>query len=106
MRALWRRLTCHILLVLFVSCYSIVVQSCAGGHAGQGVSDLMPMVTIPSVPFMMGSTPEEREDGYQLDETLHQSGVARQYRWFEAETRHELALPAYGIDHYLVTNAD
>ncbi|MFQ5693832.1 MAG: formylglycine-generating enzyme family protein [Nitrospinota bacterium] len=64
------------------------------------------MVIIPAGKFIMGSTAEEREYGYKLDETLHKSSVARQNRWFENETRREVALPAYRIDKYLVTNAD
>ena len=54
----------------------------------------------------MGSTPEEREYGYRLDETLHGSTVARRQGWFEVETRQRLDLPAYRIDRNLVTNAD
>ncbi len=64
------------------------------------------MVTIPAGPFTMGSTPAEREYGYRLDETLHGSTTARQYRWFASETRRTLTLHAYRIDRNLVTNAD
>jgi formylglycine-generating enzyme required for sulfatase activity len=64
------------------------------------------MVTIPAGPFIMGSTHAEREYGYRLDETLHGSHVARQYGWFEHETRRVVTLPAYRIDIYPVTNAD
>ena len=64
------------------------------------------MVTIPAGEFWMGSTPEEREYGYRLDETLHGSTVARRQGWFEVETRQRLDLPAYRIDRHLVTNAD
>lgn len=49
--------------------------------------------------------PEEREYGYSLDETLHDSTTARQYRWFESETRRTVTLPAYRIDHTPVANA-
>ena len=65
-----------------------------------------PMVDIPAGEFWMGSTPEEREYGYRLDETLHGSTVARRQRWFEVEIRQRLDLPAYRIDRNLVTNAD
>ena len=54
----------------------------------------------------MGSTPEEREYGYGLDETLHRSTVARRQGWFKVETRRPLDVPAYLIDRNLVTNGD
>ena len=44
-------------------------------HAVQASPPLM--VDIPAGEFWMGSTPEEREYGYGLDETLHGSTVAR-----------------------------
>ncbi len=64
------------------------------------------MILIPAGKFMMGSTPEEREYGYRLDEHLHNSPVARQNQWFEIEQRREVELPAYRIDKYLVSNED
>ena len=64
------------------------------------------MVTVPAGDFWMGSTPEEREYGYRLDETLHGSTVARRQRWFEVETRRRLDLPVFHIDRNLVTNSD
>lgn len=64
------------------------------------------MRLIPSGSFAMGSTRAEREYGYRLDETLHDSNVARTYGWFERETRRVVTLPDYRIDVYPVTNAD
>jgi formylglycine-generating enzyme required for sulfatase activity len=61
------------------------------------------MISVPAGPFLMGSTPEEREFGYGLDEARG-SGAARQYRWFENEIRRRLDLPAYRIDPDPVTN--
>lgn len=63
------------------------------------------MVIIPAGKFKMGSTPEEREYGYKLDESLHKSSVARRNKWFENERRREADLPAFRFDKYLVTNA-
>jgi Sulfatase-modifying factor enzyme 1 len=63
------------------------------------------MVLVPAGPFIMGSTPEEREYGYQPDEQRG-SSVARGNRWFEHETRAIRKLDAYLIDDYPVTNAD
>jgi formylglycine-generating enzyme required for sulfatase activity len=76
----------------------------AACHAVQASPPLM--VDIPAGEFWMGSTPEEREYGYRLDETLHGSTVARRQGWFEVETRQRLDLSAYRIDRNLVTNAD
>ncbi len=65
-----------------------------------------PMVIIPAGFFLVGSTPEEREYGYQLDETLHKSTAARQYGWFEKEvSQRRVSLPAYRIDRTPVTQA-
>ncbi|MGQ4810197.1 Formylglycine-generating enzyme [Candidatus Entotheonellaceae bacterium PAL068K] len=64
-----------------------------------------PMLVIPAGPFVMGSTPEEREYGYSLDETLHGSTTARRFRWFASETRRQITSPSYAIDRHPVTNA-
>lgn len=84
--------------LMLVSC---LLTTCHAGQASQPQ-----MVTIPAGEFWMGSTAEEREFGYRLDETLHGSTVARRQGWFEVETRRRLDLPAYRIDRNLVTNAD
>ena len=73
-------------------------------QAEQSTSETM--VTIPAGVSWMGSTPEEREYGYRLDETLHGSTVARRQQWFEVETRRQIDIPEYRIDRNLVTNAD
>ena len=75
----------------------------ASGPSGGDIS-LTPMVLIPAGSFIMGSTPEEREFGYRLDEELHKSSVARQNRWFEIEERREPSISGYLIDLYPVTN--
>ena len=56
----------------------------AACHAGQASQPQM--VTIPAGEFWMGSTAEEREYGYRLDETLHGSTAARRHRWSHSPT--------------------
>ncbi len=50
----------------------------------------------------MGSTPQEREYGYKLDETRG-SSAARDYQWFNNETRHKVSLKTFYIDKTPVT---
>jgi formylglycine-generating enzyme required for sulfatase activity len=87
---------CIALVWLVLLCYSTL-------HAAAVVAPT-PMVSIPAGPFIMGSTSAERAYGYRLDETLHGSITARQYRWFAHETRRQVTLPAYHIDRTPVTN--
>ena len=54
----------------------------------------------------MGSTLDEIESGYKLDEDLHKSFAARKYRWFESEKRKKVFVESYFIDTLLVTNED
>ncbi len=95
-----------------LSCLSAIILGCsgfAGSAAGRETPRVLtgtPMVTIPAGSFSMGSTQEERQYGYHLDETLHDSKVARTYGWFEHETRRQVTLPAYRIDRVPVTHAD
>ena len=86
------------LALVLAGCFSV---ACHAGQAGQSQ-----MVSVPPGEFWMGSTAEEREYGYRLDETLHGSTVARRQQWFEVETRRRLDVPGYRIDRDLVTNAD
>lgn len=51
--------------------------------------------------FWMGSTGEEREHAYQLDQ-----GVTRSYGWYEKETRRKAKIGPFCIDRHLVSNAD
>ena len=57
------------LALVLAGCFSV---ACHAGQAGQPQ-----MVSVPPGEFWMGSTAEEREYGYRLDETLHGSTVAR-----------------------------
>ncbi len=64
------------------------------------------MVLVPETDFTAGSTALEREIGYKLDETYHNSTAARKYRWFEVETLKEIHIAPFYIDINLVTNED
>ena len=56
---------------------------------------------VPAGEFIMGSSAEEREYAYALD-----NEVTRAYRWYEKETRMRATTGAYCIDRYPVTNSE
>lgn len=62
------------------------------------------MAPIPAGSFVMGSTAEQREYGYRLDEARG-SFAARRYGWFDNEVLTRPVLHAYWIDESPVTNA-
>lgn len=108
----WCSVVQRLLLGGFGLCCLLSLAQChhTGGaqkphNIASAAGHVTPMVTIPAGPFIMGSTLDEREYGYRLDETLHNSFTARQYRWFASEMRRTVTLPAYRIDRTLVTQA-
>ncbi|RMH23308.1 MAG: hypothetical protein D6698_00010 [Gammaproteobacteria bacterium] len=60
------------------------------------------MALVPAGPFVQGSDRQEREYAYRLDEARG-SHAARQYQWFENESRQTVTLPAFLIDLLPVT---
>jgi formylglycine-generating enzyme required for sulfatase activity len=96
---------CHRLLTCSLVALLVLIAPYGIQALAAKTSALTPMVLVPAGPFIMGSTPEEREYGYRLDEQRG-SSVARGNRWFEHETRASRKLDAYLIDVYPVTNAD
>lgn len=58
-------------------------------------------LAIPAGEFVMGSTREEREYAYRLDQER-----TRAYGWYEKESRRRARTGAFCIDRYPVTNAD
>src|SRR5262245_37511920 len=96
---------CHRLLTCSLVALLVLIAPYGIWALAAKTSALTPMVLVPAGPFIMGSTPEEREYGYRLDEQRG-SSVARGNRWFEHETRASRKLDAYLIDVYPVTNAD
>jgi len=83
--------------ILAAAC-SLAGTALAGGEAASA-----PMVRVPAGAFVMGSTAEEREYGYRLDEARG-STAARRFQWFANERRHGVALSSYLLDRELVTN--
>ncbi|MBW8637094.1 formylglycine-generating enzyme family protein [Hoeflea sp. WL0058] len=63
-------------------------------------------VTVPAGPFVMGSSQEEREMAYRLDEAAYGHSVTRDRRWYDAEDLRTVDLPEYRIMKTPVTNAD
>ena len=57
-------------------------------------------LTIPDGEFIMGSSEEEREYAYRLDQE-----VTRAYGWYEKETRRKAQTGRFCIDRYPVNNA-
>jgi formylglycine-generating enzyme required for sulfatase activity len=66
-----------------------------------------PVSEVPAGPFLMGSTREERDAAYALDEAAYGHARTRQARWYENEPpRHEQATAAFAIMTTPVTNSD
>lgn len=91
-------------VMLIIGCRTIDGPTTGSVKAKPTGTSQTAMVIISAGRFTMGSTPEEREYGYRLDETLHGSNTARRYGWFASETRRHPNLPAFRIDRLPVTN--
>lgn len=64
-------------------------------------------VRVPAGTFIAGSTEEQRELAYSLDERAYGHGVTREQGWYEDEPEtHEETLAAFEITRTLVTNAE
>lgn len=63
------------------------------------------LIDIPPGPFIMGSSQEEREIAYRLDEAAYGHSVTRTNGWYEREPQKTLDLGAYSILETPVTNA-
>jgi len=61
-------------------------------------------VTIPAGSFIMGSTREERETAYLLDEKAYGNTVTRKRGWYEKEPTSEVELATFEIMRVPVTN--
>jgi toxoflavin biosynthesis protein ToxD len=63
------------------------------------------LVRIPAGPFVMGSTMEEREAAYRLDELAYGHTRTRQWKWYDDEKPKKPNLPAYQITRTPITNS-
>ena len=61
-------------------------------------------VTVPAGHFVMGSSQEEQEMAYRLDEAAYRHSVTRDRGWYDAEVLRTVDLPAYRIMKTPVTN--
>ncbi|MGH8066837.1 MAG: formylglycine-generating enzyme family protein [Candidatus Entotheonellia bacterium] len=95
----------HCLLICGLVALLVLIPPCGTQSLAAQTAALTPMVLVPAGPFIMGSTPAEREYGYSLDEHRG-SSVARANRWFEHEARTSRQLDAFLIDVCPVNNAD
>ncbi len=63
------------------------------------------VVLIPEGQFIMGSSLEEREAAYHLDEIAYDHTRTREWGWYDGEKHTKQFLPAYEITTTLITNA-
>lgn len=82
------------------------VNVVAAGIAGQDYGPVVPeLIPIPAGSYISGSSPEEREAAYKLDDAAYGHGITRQQQWYAAEqsiTR--LVTDAYAITRTPITN--
>jgi len=79
----------------------------ASDTATEQTSSLTPATaSIPAGPFIMGSTPDEREYAYQIDEAAYGHSRTRTGKWYDSEPdRKTVSTDAYEITITPVTNA-
>ncbi len=66
---------------------------------------LAELTTIPAGEFIQGSSAEEREYGYQLDEKAYKHSATRDRQWYSDEfPRQTVHMAAYAITKNLITN--
>jgi formylglycine-generating enzyme required for sulfatase activity len=64
-------------------------------------------ITIPAGDFLMGSTPQEIEQAYQISRQGYGHDRVRQMGWFDIELKqHRVSLPAYRIQRTPVTQSE
>ena len=67
-------------------------------HAADTPVKVPELITVPAGTFITGSSAEEREAAYQLDEEAYGHSVTRQRRWYAREGKiRTVKLPAFRI---------
>ena len=75
-------------------------------NPGQVEDQFIPeLVQIPAGEFILGSSPDEREAAYQLDEAAYGSNITRRQRWYARERpRTLMRTKAYAITRTPINN--
>ncbi len=84
----------------------MLVSAAAGQTNSADTSFASPRtVTVPAGPFITGSSAEEREAAYRLDEKAYGHSVTRKRRWYEREGEpRTVKLAQFHITETLITN--
>ncbi len=85
-------------------CAALACSLLAFSATAQSMDALVQVVTVPAGPFVMGSSAEERETAYRLDEAAYGHSITRQRGWYEHEPRRTVDLEAFDILRTPVTN--
>ena len=82
-------------------------MACSQRLAAQDSARPPEVIAIPKGAFVMGSTGQEKERAYKLDQTAYGHDRTRQWGWYDNEIEAQnVYLPAYRITRNLITNAD
>ena len=89
-----------------VICAAIIFSCAALVYAQQGKVQIPDVVQIPAGKFIQGSSQEEREYAYSIDEKAYGHDVTRQQKWYAREfpTR-QVHVKSYAIGRTPITNA-
>ncbi len=93
------------LLAAAITLTGALISAGPSHGAGKAVAEIPALVAIPAGVFVAGSTREERETAYGLDEAAYGHSVTRKDRWYENEpglSRRQTG--AYGITRTPITN--
>lgn len=90
--------------VLLFGLLMIVVT---GSQVKSDTNSIPETIHIPAGPFWTGSSPEEREMGYKLDEVAYHHSRTRDRRWYESErVSKQITTSSFWISQNLITNSE